>query len=277
MVTKADYGRREVEACKSALVELVHLLGEFRDSMVLVGGWVPPLLYPAAANTHVGSLDIDLALNHQLVDDETYQTIKELLMRRGYHEGSQPFIFYRDVPMRDGNPVNVAVNFLSGEYGGTGKTHRTQKFQDISARKARGCDLAFGNFRMCEIESELPDGGKDRVQVHIAAAVPFIVMKGMALADRLKEKDAWDIYFCLRHHPGGVENLIKEFEPYIDHGLVKEGLAKIAVKFASLNQIGPRHVADFESVTDVEERARIERDAFERVDYLLRRLGIVNP
>ena len=101
-------------------------------------------------------------------------------------------------------------------------------------------------------------------------------MKGMALADRLKEKDAWDIYFCLRHHPGGVENLIKEFEPHIGHSLVKEGLAKIAEKFASPNQIGPRHVADFESVADVEERARIERDAFERVDYLLQRLGMVN-
>lgn len=86
-----------------------------------------------------------------------------------------------------------------------------------------------------------------------------------------------DICFCLRHHPGGVENLIKEFDPHIGDGLVKEGLAKIAMKFASPNQIGPRQVADFESVTDVEERARIERDAFERVDYLLRRLGIVNP
>ena len=32
MVTKTDYGQREVEACKSVLVELVHLLGEFRDS-----------------------------------------------------------------------------------------------------------------------------------------------------------------------------------------------------------------------------------------------------
>jgi hypothetical protein len=179
--------------------------------MVLVGGWVPPLLYPEAANTHVGSLDIDLALNHQIVDDETYQTIKELLMRRGYYEGSQPFIFFREATMREGAPVTVAVNFLSGEYGGSGKKHRTQKFQDIRARKARGCDLAFANFRTSEIEGEVPGGAKDRVQVRVAAIVPFIVMKGMALADRLKEKDAWDIYFCLKHHSGGVEN--KEFTP----------------------------------------------------------------
>ena len=27
MVTRADYGEREVEACKSVLVELIHVLG----------------------------------------------------------------------------------------------------------------------------------------------------------------------------------------------------------------------------------------------------------
>ena len=45
MVTKVDYGKREVEAARSVLVELVHLLGEFRDAVVLVGGSVPPLLF----------------------------------------------------------------------------------------------------------------------------------------------------------------------------------------------------------------------------------------
>jgi hypothetical protein len=243
--------------------------------MVLVGGWVPPLLYPHAANTHVGSLDIDLALNHLKIDEETYQTLKQVLIRRKYREGGQPFIFYRDVPLLDGTSVTVAINFLSGEYGGTGKTHRTQMIQDIRARKARGCDLAFGDYRISEIEAELPEGGRDRVQVRIAGIVPFLVMKGMALADRLKEKDAWDIYFCLKQHPGGLEDLIKEFKSEIGHGLVKEGLLKLAEKFASPNQIGPKHVADFESISDKEERERIQRDVFERVDYFLRKLGVV--
>jgi hypothetical protein len=29
-------------------------------------------------------------------------------------------------------------------------------------------------------------------------------MKGMALDERLKEKDDWGIYFCLLHYPGGI-------------------------------------------------------------------------
>ena len=75
------------------------------------------------------------------------------------------------------------MNFLSGQYGGTGKSHRTQKIQDVRARKARGCDLAFENFVTVEMEAKLLEGGMDRVICKVAAVVPFIVMKGMALAD----------------------------------------------------------------------------------------------
>ena len=37
----------------------------------------------------------------------------------------------------------------------------------------------------------------DKGAIRVASIVPFLVMKGMALADRLKEKDAYDIVFCV--------------------------------------------------------------------------------
>ena len=40
-------------------------------------------------------------------------------------------------------------------------------------------------------------GGKDSVAVRVAGIVPFIVMKAMAVADRIKEEDTWDIWICL--------------------------------------------------------------------------------
>ena len=164
--------------------------------------------------------------------------------------------------MDDGDSVEVQVDLLSGEYGGTGKSHRTQKLQDVNARKVRGSDLVYDNFMEVEIEEMLPGGGKDKVTFRIAAIVPFIVMKGMALGNRLKEKDAYDIYFCLLNHPKGLDNL------------VKEGLEIIKEKFASPDHVGPKHIADFEEITDEEERARIQRDAFERISYLINELEI---
>ncbi len=53
------------------------------------------------------------------------------------------------------------------EYGGTGKSRRTQVVQDVRARKARGCDLAFESYVTVTIEGELPGGGVDRVSVKV--------------------------------------------------------------------------------------------------------------
>ncbi len=41
------------------MLELVRLLGEYRDDMVIIGGWVPELLLPGAETKHVGSTDVD--------------------------------------------------------------------------------------------------------------------------------------------------------------------------------------------------------------------------
>ena len=44
MVTKKDYDAMQVEAAHSVMLELVRLLGEYRNDIVVVGGWVPALL-----------------------------------------------------------------------------------------------------------------------------------------------------------------------------------------------------------------------------------------
>ena len=59
--------------------------------------------------------------------------------------------------------------------------------------------------------------------------------------------------------------------------LVKEGLAKIGAKFSSANDVGPKFVADFEGIREKEERESLQRDAYERVQFLLRRLELQNP
>jgi hypothetical protein len=196
------------------------------------------------------------------------------LESRGYIQGEQPFIFSKPVEV-EGRIVQVEVNLLAGEYQGSGKSHRTQRVQDVRARKARGCELAFEGVEEITLSGSVPDGAKDTVKIRVASVVPFIIMKAMALHDRMKEKDAWDIVFCLRSSPGGVDALVERFRSQMGNKLVQEGLRKITDKFESPEHIGPRHVADFEEVSDHEERNRIQRDAYERVTYLLSKLGIV--
>lgn len=120
----------------------------------------------------------------------------------------------------------------------------------------------------------MPDGGRDQARIRVSSVVAFLVMKGMALNDRLKEKDAWDIYFALTNYPGGLDALAEEIRPHLKLALVAEGLRKIAGKFASPEHMGPKFVADFEDIQDGEERAIRTRDAYERVAHLLGALGV---
>jgi hypothetical protein len=169
---------------------------------------------------HTGSLDIDAALDFRNISSETYSTILELLRERGYEETDQPYIFNRTVKTESGAPVTVKINLLADEYGGTSKSHRTQKVQDVKARKARGCDLAFNQNISFALSKRMPDGAINEVSIKIADIVPFLVMKGMALWDRYKEKDAYDIYFSILYYPGGIEKLVNVFQPFTDrHGV----------------------------------------------------------
>jgi hypothetical protein len=269
MVTKrTDYTAEAVEAAHRVMLELTRLLGEYQEGIVIIGGWVPELLLSGAGHRHTGSLDVDLALDHQALGDTGYKTILQLLLKRGYRQGEQPFIFFRSVQV--GNTTyDVEVDFLAGEYAGTGRSHRTQNVQDMHPRKARGCDLVFTRTEEISLSGTLPEGGNDSVHIRVASISTFLVMKALAMATRLKEKDAWDIYYCIRNYPGGIRSLAQEFRPLLKNKLVQEALAKIAEKFASPEHVGPKHVADFEEITDPEERAQLQRDAHERINALL--------
>lgn len=274
MVIRYDYGKKEVDACLSVLVELMTILGEFRDNIVLVGGWIPYFLMGKNRHEHVGSLDIDIALDFQKISGDTYKTILQILKNRGYEEGKQPFIFYRTIPTENGRNITVEVDLLTGEYGGTGKSHRTQSIQDIRARKTRGCDLVFKQNCLLKISANMPDGALNEVTVKIATIIPFLVMKGMCMWDRYKEKDAYDIYFTILHYPGGINELVKIFQPSKSNKLVCEGLGKIKAKFKDINAPGPVWLTNFEDIDDEEEKERVRRDAYERVNVFLDALGI---
>lgn len=276
MVKQSDYKETGVQTCLSVLLEVMTILGEFRDNVVVVGGNVPSLLLPNAKEKHTGTLDIDLALDFEHIRDDTYKTIVEALTERGYYQrkDGKHFAFYRDIENQFGQTITVEVDLLSGEYGGTGKGRRHQRIQDAKARKARGCDLVFDSAAKVSLEGTLPNGAKTKILIRIPSIGPYLVMKGMAIWERLKEKDAYDIYYCCDNWPGGMDALVKALCLLTKNKLGMEGLGKIRAKFDALEGVGPTWVADFLEVTNPEERARIQRRAFELVDVLMKRLGI---
>lgn len=276
MVRQSDYSEAEVQACFSVLLEVMTILGEFRENVVVVGGNVPSLLIDAPKEKHTGTLDIDLALDVKEISDDTYHTMLKTLSSRGYYqkEEEQPFMFYRDVEDKSGKKVTVEIDLLSGEYGGTGKGRRHQRIQNVLARKARGIDLVFDSAVKVNLHGALPGGAKTKVTIKVAGIGAFLVTKGMALWTRMSEKDAYDIYYCCRNYPGGLTAMVEAIRPLVSNELAREGLAKIKAKFATVDEIGPTWIADFQDITDPEERATVQREAFELVNALMEGLGI---
>lgn len=76
-VEKSDYSSRATRAARWVMIELSRVLGEHRNDAVIAGGWVPELLIPGAG--HVGSTDVDLALDHEALEDPGYSTILKKL------------------------------------------------------------------------------------------------------------------------------------------------------------------------------------------------------
>ena len=273
-----DYDSRAVEAARRVLLELTRVLGEYDEEIAVVGGWVPPLLMPGAG--HIGSTDVDLALDHEALQEPRYATLRALLERSGYYaDPEKNFIFYRDVVLDDGgdpDPVVVEVDLVAAEYGLAGKRRRSQPVQDLRARKARGADLVFdqGLVERVPVEGHLPSGALFRTHIRVAGPVPFLVMKANALVRRDKPKDAYDIWFLLTNHLAGLEGLARAVAEHADHGLVREALGHLANAFASVDHVGPSAVADFLALEPgTEEYDQVRQDAFQRVRFILDNLG----
>jgi len=262
-----DYSEGQKEAAHRILVELVNLFEVYKDDIRIVGGWVPDLMFPDEG--HIGSVDVDVLINHMMLEDAGYQSMAKILLKNGYMEHAEKyFSFVKDVIVDD-ITYAVDVDVLAGMYGGTQIKKRSQHVQGIKALKATGGNFAF-DFKPQEIllEAKRPDGAMDVAHINVVAVVPYLVMKTAAMG-RGKAKDAYDIYFLLKHYAGGVKLLSKEFDECRNLPIISEMKLKLSEKFASENHVGPVDVSDFLSLEDQEEIEMTRRDVYEQLKLLI--------
>ena len=264
-----DYNQGQIEAAHRILIELVNLLAEYQDNLMVIGGWIPEMMFPGL--DHIGSIDVDVLVNHLNMKEAGYETIERILLKNDYHRHpDKSFSFVKTVVV-DGEEFPVDVDILAGKYGGTSETHRSQHIHGVAALKATGGNFAFEVApNKVKIAGKRPDGAEDSATVNLVAVAPFLMMKAAAMG-RGKPKDAYDIFFVIKNYPGGIKQLAEEFAPFRERSLVKEGLQKLADKFASVKHAGPADVADFlEQDADSEEKDRIKRDVYECVSSFLK-------
>ncbi len=277
--TASGYSKEQLAACESVILELSRLLGKYWQSIFIVGGFVPTLIANDPSDPHRGTLDVDLALNHLEIPEEAYATIHELLVGHGYRhntEKAKQFQYFRDIELGE-TTYTVVVDLLTGQYDvDSGKKRRHEPIQDVMALKARGVDLVYSRFKEVEISGELPNrGGKYSAKCRVADVVPLTVMKAVCMEDRYKSKDAYDLYYTIRHYPGGLPAIVAALKPDLNNGLVKEALQRLQKLFESPDAAGPADIANFLEAQEDEERAVIMRDAFETFKSLFDQIADV--
>jgi len=255
------------------LLELHRILGNYWEHVAIVGGWVPTLLANNPKDPHQGTLDIDLALNHLLIPEESYEKIHELLTKNGYEQNTdraKQFQYFRYIE-QDGRKFTVIVDLLTGEYNvESGKKRRHEAIQDANVLKARGVDLVFERFNIVTISGELPNqGGKDQAECKVAGICPIIVMKCSAMAGRYKVKDSYDLFYVVKHYPGGLDAILKALEPDIEHGLFREAESRIRQYYSAADATGPAWVAKFLELTDPTDIEIQRMDVFQTMQDLL--------
>ena len=123
----------------------------------------------------------------------------------------------------------------------------------------------------------MPGGTINRVMIAVASIPALLAMKGLALDGRYKQKDAYDVYYCVRNFPGGPDALAEACRPLLKDEEAVAGYEHVNSKFESRESLGPSSVRRFVEESDVlQERTpdQWQQDAFGQVDAWLRALGL---
>jgi hypothetical protein len=251
----------QTSASRAVLIEVMNVLGAFRDEIVLVGGWVPELLYPDRG--HIGSLDVDLAVSRAAIGKDAYKTILNRLIAAGYSHHGSPAYFTKALA---GVAEPVKVDLVGGQYEG-GEKARSIQVNELELNTLRGLDLAFEACREMPICGIMPDGSRNTVRARIVLPEAYILIKAFALDERQKEKDAYDIHFIMRNYPPHVEALAAKVRPLLCKGLAREGYEILKEKFAALDAVGPSSAAAV-AAQNGESREQWQRSAYEYAQAL---------
>ena len=275
----SDYDDRATSAVKSVLVEIGQVLGSYKGKFAVIGGAVPWLLLSKPDMPHVGTLDVDLSVDAEALGDGEYAQLVESLLRQGYRqrEHLRRFQLVRSVPASDGgDDIDVVVDFLMPRDAMIAR-NAPPLVANFAVQRADGAELALRFKELVAIEGDMPDGGRNRVQIAVASIPALLAMKGYAIAQRLKPKDAYDIYYCVRNYPGGIEALAKETGPLVDVAVARTGFLHISAKFRHLDDLGPTSVRQFVNRSDMlggRTADQWQQDSFGQVNAWLSALGL---
>jgi hypothetical protein len=256
---RGDYNPELTDDCKRVLALLLSAVGEWRKSIVLIGGLTPEfmgLANPKGAGAYVGTGDVDLAVDLAIAaDPEAYSTFVEALEGQGFKplaaEGRPAWQWeYRFGPYKA-----IVIEFLIDD-----PNLPSSRIKPLPEHgKLAGCNIphssiVFDLHETTTITIDLPDGrGVTKQSVLYADIVAFIALKIFAFRNRHEGKDVHDPIHCIE--AGDITEIAGRFVAALKgkHGeVIQRALDDLHTTFADEEGIegytkdGPAMAARFE-------------------------------
>ena len=274
-----DYDDRTSSAVKQVLVEIGQILGSYQGRFAVIGGSVPWLLLEGAEEKHIGTRDVDLSLDAEALGDGEYASLIQTLFDHGYEqrEKYKAFQLIRTVPTeRDEPDIDIIVDFLMPRNADIVK-NKPPLIDGFAVQRVDGAELALEHYEVIRVEAAMLKGGTNSVRIAVASIPALLAMKGFALHGRDKHKDAYDIYYCVKHYPDGLDALVAATTPLMNKPKALKGYTLIAEKFEAFDSFGPTRVREFLESSEVfgdSSPDQIQQDAFGQVSAWLNAIGL---
>lgn len=235
---------------KRTCLTIAQTLGDAMDrDAVIVGGLVPVLLYQHVPpvweyGEHAGTADVDLALDLVILDRERYENVADRLQRSGF----RPDVNDKGnlVRQRWRSEQGGLIDFVMPPVPPDTEGGRQQPLTaELAAMTMAGLELALDH------RVPVTLAGRDLEERYVERTVPvcsaeiFMVLKGLALAGRMKPKDAYDMHYVLLHDSKGASGLGASLRALGPNDAITRAIGFLERDYREVDGRGPRDVCAF--------------------------------
>jgi hypothetical protein len=247
----ADYGKEQIQLVKATCLYIATVLGDYMEQVVIVGGLVPSILIdqknlPDGADSHVGTMDLDMGLTLAIFDEKRYQAITDRLRTAKFSPDVNEQGNLTRQRWKIEEDGKVTVDFLvppasDADQGGQIKDIEN----DFAAVITPGLELAFKDKIKITLDDSTIFGEKAKRDVYFCGPGAFVVLKALAFRKRGENKDAYDLYYHIRNFGSGVEDIAVALKPLLNEKETKEAIKILKEDFTDNDGIGAVRVARF--------------------------------
>jgi hypothetical protein len=281
-VTEEERSPEARARAESALVRLLHEIGDEAPFLVVLGGLVPAALAadtPDVIPEHLGTTDIDVLLVSD-VDPDADLGVVERALEALQFEPDPEQDGWRWQGTIDSTPVRIEFLCDLSQYR-EGESVRPNGSRRLGAANLRGTGYVAHDFQWEEITGELADGTKVQVSVRFAGLQGYLLSKCVALRSRAATKDYYDLAYVLLHNQaGGPEDAAQALrDGPLSNALdpLKSTFLEVRERYRSPSDIGPRSYAEQAIQVDPQTpETELRADAVDAVQRFITALGLTD-